>query len=66
MTKKLKFLYVLQTTSRKNLKFTCFTLWHEHPPYLKDYGETAPFEAKKHTFLNNSQDLLHLGHWMLH
>jgi hypothetical protein len=66
MTKKLAFFYVLQTRPRTKLKSTSFTLWYEHPPYLKDYGETAPLEAQKHTFVNNSQDLLQLGHWMLH
>jgi hypothetical protein len=46
---KVEIFYFLATSSRKKSNSQFFRLSYEHPPYLNDYAETAPFEASKHT-----------------
>ena len=47
--KKLKFLIFLQPVRGKSWTSQFFRLLYEHPHYLNDYAESAPFEANKHT-----------------
>ena len=47
--KKLEFLIFLQPVRGKSWTSQFFRLLYEHPHYLNDYAESAPFEANKHT-----------------
>jgi hypothetical protein len=57
--------YFLATSSRKKSNSQFFRLSYEHPPYLNDYAETAPFEANKHTSFYSLDTRYNwiLGYW---